>query len=132
MTHKILGLFSIVILLGLTSCKDGIYSECSQYKNGKFELIFENVNAPKSIVYRNDRTQIEITPSGDSVINKVDWIDECTYNLHVTSAPASMQLLQKPIETKIVGINPDGYDFVATILDTTQIVLKGKAVALKD
>ena len=127
MITKKVGFLSLIIFVLFCSCKDGVYTECKKYKDGKYELTFTNPNVPVTTIWRKGDQQIEKTSEGDSIVNRVEWVDDCTYVLLFQAGPRDIAFVNKPIQNKITAITKDGYEFETVLLDTIGIKFKGKA-----
>jgi hypothetical protein len=79
----------------------GQESKCSDFRNGTFEYLDLNENAPKAISIRYDSLQIDSYPEKKlKFTSKLRWLTECRYELECISVNDS--LMKNQIGEKVI------------------------------
>lgn len=125
-----------LILIGLNSCAQEL--TCSDFKQGKFNVIYENGNKFEVVRNGNFQTEIKTSENGSVEKNKVfyetiEWIDDCTYRLKIDESKTEMDKMHKLLNknngilTEMTKIEGNCFYFKATFnLDGQTEIKNGK------
>src|SRR6185503_14870070 len=115
-----------LLLVMVLSPVDKEFSDCGQYKFGKF-YVYNKVNNQRINIERKDSLQIETNlESGDITVMKVNWVGECEYELlfnyitpkEVSKSKRSQNVVETsaniPLRIKILSGTDQYYVFEAS------------------
>jgi hypothetical protein len=76
---------------------------CKQYKTGRFRFSLNDVKKTSFIIERNNNTQTEKYEDSGIVCNyKINWKDECTYQLVYLNGNENQTREEQDIQRKLV------------------------------
>lgn len=101
-------LLIIPFLAFLISCENNL--NCDIYKNGEYISQVGSDLRTWSLIERNDSLQIEYF-AGDTVYNRVKWVDNCTYLLIGDS---------NTFRVDITDVTKIGYEFIIDLDGATK------------
>lgn len=118
MKNTITATLSILIFIGITSCKQKTDEDsevievldCSSVKTGKFK--YANPAFGEWIIDRNETTSVEISKSDDlKIYSDVVWITDCEYELHITDTDNgdNMEVITSTLRVVITDVMDYGY-----------------------
>jgi len=108
------GFFSIILFYFALACTSNErHANCSEYKIGKFKY-YSKVNGNFYIIERNDSIQVERNLTTGSITTlKINWTNDCEYELRYISRQSSpndsiINIATKTVlKTKIVEVGKD-------------------------
>jgi hypothetical protein len=109
------GLLASLISLMMVCLHHQPQPGCSQFKTGKYKLVDLSIR-DSFIIDRSDSIQTETDlATGETLVFKVQWLDDCTYILRIVKGPAAVMDFydHKFLKVQIIETYSDGYKFEA-------------------
>ncbi|WP_139959967.1 hypothetical protein [Flavicella sediminum] len=72
-------LFFAILATSIISCEKKL--NCTDFRTGEFLISSDTIFTNAHTVIRNETSQIQISPKGDSLFAKVEWINDCSFKL---------------------------------------------------
>jgi uncharacterized protein YjaG (DUF416 family) len=126
----------IIVLIGFNSCSQNL--NCSDFKKGKFRVIYEGEveNTYEVIRNGNFQTEVKILENGIPVeeafifYETIEWIDDCNYRLKIDESKMEMNSMHKLLNesngilTEMTKIEENCFYFQATLKVNGQTEIK--------
>lgn len=93
-------LFTIALIAGVlfSSCEKKI--SCTDFKTGKYLISNDTIfdNAP--VLFKTEKTQIQINSKGDTLFANVEWLNDCSYLLSFDKNKMMLSAFQINVNTR--------------------------------
>jgi hypothetical protein len=69
----------LVLFISILSCEKK--TSCTDFKSGTFLISTDTSFVKSQKIIRNNDLDIQVSPKGDSVFAKIEWLNDCSYKL---------------------------------------------------